>query len=475
MAGSASKVNVVFIGGGPAGLAPLLAAHRYGQLDDLLNAGVVVVEQSEHLGAGDIGAYAINSDSTGNTFVDCLQSAQDTALTALQSHPLAKTLAALGEGPAPLSLVGQFMGVVGKTLGAMIAARQGCAVKTKHQAISVQRHAAGWKTTIVDQNGRVSEIISRNVVSATGATQPYARLAADRVGGRDIVASYKAKLLQSGEVLTRQGLDMVAARLRGKSDPRVAILGGSTSAAAVADALLHRLPSITFGEAAVTLLHRSNLGIYYASAELAHADGYTAFSDDDICPVSKRVFRFAGFRLDSRELIMSVLGIGGRPRETRVRLHRLTQNDQDLPALLDRADLVIAALGYQPNAIPVHDMAGDPIKLHVHQSPRARLVDSRCRILDANMMAIPGLFGMGLAAGFKPTGSLGGEPSFKGQANGLWLWQNDVGLIVVDALLAGIEEPVAAPDMWETLTETCEDPATLIVPPTSPVGAELTL
>ena len=31
---------------------------------------------------------------------------------------------------------------------------------------------------------------------------------------------------------------------------------------------------------------------------------------------------------------------------------------------------------------------------------------------------------------------LGGEKSFRGQANGLWLWQNDVGAMIADAILS---------------------------------------
>ena len=48
---------------------------------------------------------------------------------------------------------------------------------------------------------------------------------------------------------------------------------------------------------------------------------------------------------------------------------------------------------------------------------------------------MPGAFGIGLAAGFVPWGRLGGEPSFRGKANGLWLWQNDVGQMIVDQVL----------------------------------------
>jgi len=35
-----------------------------------------------------------------------------------------------------------------------------------------------------------------------------------------------------------------------------------------------------------------------------------------------------------------------------------------------------------------------------------------------------------------PWGALGGESSFSGQANGLWLWQNDVGLMIIDQVMA---------------------------------------
>ena len=44
------------------------------------------------------------------------------------------------------------------------------------------------------------------------------------------------------------------------------------------------------------------------------------------------------------------------------------------------------------------------------------MVDRHCRIVDASGAAIPGLYGIGLAAGFVPWGKLGGEASFSGQA-----------------------------------------------------------
>jgi hypothetical protein len=86
--------------------------------------------------------------------------------------------------------------------------------------------------------------------------------------------------------------------------------------------------------------------------------------------------------------------------------------------------------------LPVFDQAGEPVPLLAETGPQARLVGNDCRVLDAGGNPLPHLFAIGLAAGFVPHGKLGGEPSFRGQANGLWLWQSDVGGLIVDAILS---------------------------------------
>ena len=133
---------------------------------------------------------------------------------------------------------------------------------------------------------------------------------------------------------------------------------------------------------------------------------------------------------------MRARGIGGRPPEPRLQLHRLGEDDAASLALLDNADLVIAAFGYRPRALPVFDEAGERVSLHSETDPQARLVDDHCRVMDASGNPLPHLFAIGLAAGFVPHGKLGGEASFRGQANGLWLWQNDVGAMIADAILS---------------------------------------
>ena len=152
------------------------------------------------------------------------------------------------------------------------------------------------------------------------------------------------------------------------------------------------------------------------------------------------VHRLGGLRLESRALVLRMLEVNGRAPDPRVALHRIGGDDADARAIIERADLVIAALGYRPHALP---LAGPGGRISLAADAGGAMVDRHCRVLDRDGVPIPQVYGIGLAAGFVPWGRLGGESSFSGQANGLWLWQNDVGAMIVDQLL-GTEARAAA-------------------------------
>ncbi len=405
----------------------------------------MVVERSASIGAGRIGDYVINSDSAAEAFLSCVSGNQDQRFAALAAHPATAAVAAYHGGAVPLPLVGAFMALIGQTLEEIIAAEPHSQVLCGWEVMRSQQMTGGmWLSSLRRlADGAEACCISRVVVVAAGGHQSADRLLSEAVTGAPLLPRYQARLMQSGDVLTTQGLASVTALLAQRPEPRIAVVGGSTSAVAVAHALLHRLPGVVFGPGAITILHRRPLRVFYPSVEAAHAEGYDEFGDADICPISGFVFRLAGFRLDSRDLVMRIRGIAGRPPEPRVVTHVLSANDDEAGrAVLDAADLVIACLGYRPLALPLLDCEGRPLALAA-ETGREPLVDGACRVIDARRQPIPGLYGIGLAAGFVPHGRLGGEPSFSGQANGLWLWQNDVGALIADALLAA--DPISQP------------------------------
>ena len=435
------STDTLIVGGGPAGLAPLIAAARQGSLPDLLEAGLIVVERDAAIGSGRIGRYLIRSDSSAETLLSCVKDNPERLLAAVALDGSAAAVAAHGKGSAPLPLVGELMASVGAALHALIEQAPRSRVMTRHEALHSRRQADGsWVTRVrACETGLVTDIRSRVVLLATGAHQPDARLETELVAGHPLLPRYAGTLMQSDVALTRHGLAEIERRLAGIERPRIAIIGGSTSAVAMAGLLLNGLDR-DLPPGSITLMHRHPLTVFYSSAAAAKADGYTEFGADDICPVSGFVFRFGGFRFESRELVMRLRGIGGRPPEHRVVLHRLQADGQgpasaDAESLrhLDEADVIIGCLGYRPRGLAVLDVMGRPVPLLADQAGGA-LVSRGCGILDADGREIPGLYGIGLAAGFRPSGTMGGERSFRGQANGLWLWQNDVGELILDRM-----------------------------------------
>jgi len=427
-------LSTVLIGGGPAGVAFLISASKKGKLREL-GASLAVVERGLSLGAGELPGYAITSDSTAETFLSAVKDNPEPGIAALMDHPAAREIARyVGKLGVPLHRTGPFLEAMGQRVGAAVA-EAGGQVLTGHEVLDSRRTPAGlWQTRIRDcATGAERDLLSDNIVIATGGYQSASDVTAAPVAGIPLGEQVGERLMLCDDMLRTGGIDRLRERIAGKRAPRIAIIGASTSA--IASAVLLLKSDIPFGAESLTLLHREDLRPWYPSAEAAHADGFTDFGPDDICPLSGFVYRLAGFRLEARELVLRMLRIGGRTPDPRVRLHQLAGPDPETSRILAEADVVVAALGYRPHALPLLDATGNRIALTAHAPGRPRLADQLCRVTDAEGQPIPGAYGIGLAAGFVPEGRLGGEKSFKGKANGLWQWQNDVGQLIVDQLL----------------------------------------
>lgn len=436
--------DTLLIGGGPAGIAMLISASKQGSLAAMA-PGLVVAERSARLGGGALDSYAITSDSTAETFLSAARDNPHPEIAALVDHPAGREIARhAGQLGVPLARTGAFLDGLGQRVGQVIDDHGGT-VLMQHEAIESRQTASGlWQTSLRDVvHGTQTLVLSRHIVLATGGYQSADDVAAAMVGASPLGQRCGDRLLPSDRFLRLGGIDRLRERLAHVPAPRIAIVGASTSALASAALLLKS--DLALGAGAVTLLHRQPLRPFYPSAEAALADGFTDFTEDDICPVSGFVYRLAGFRLEARALVLRMLGIGGRAPDPRLALLHLEDTCDDRAAeILDTADVVIGALGYRPHALPLFAADGSRIALAADAPGRPRLTDQRCRVIDAAGQPLPGAYGIGLAAGFVPEGELGGERSFRGKANGLWLWQNDVGQIIVNQIVGGAQASKAA-------------------------------
>lgn len=434
--------SAVMIGGGPAGTAVLTAASKAGLLPAFAN-GLAIVERDTTLGRGELGDYAIRSDSTAETFLTAVRDNPCPELAALIDHPTARHVARyIGDLGAPLTTAGAFVAATGTVLNTLVDA-QGGSVLTRHEALSARRLPGGlWQVTVRDPQGVLHHLTTRSLISATGGFQSEEAAASAEIAGGTLSALVGERLMRADDFMRVGGLDALRTRLNGSRAPRVAIIGASTSAVASAALLLKANPALPFGAGALMILHRHPLHPFYPSAEAAREDHFEDFGAQDICPLSGFVYRLGGFRLEARELVLRMLAVGGRVPDPRVALHAIDRmSDAAIRALLDEADVVIAATGYRPHAFPLFDEQDQPIRLRSDEG--GALVDRHCRMIRADGQPVPDAYAIGLAAGFVPSGPLGGEASFRGQANGLWLWQNDIGRMIVDQVMRAAQEAAA--------------------------------
>lgn len=436
--------GAIVVGGGPAGTALLTAATKKDWLRQLGAERLAVIERDDVLGRGLIGTYAITSDSTAETFLTAVKDNVHGEIAALSDH-LSGAEVALHAGGlgVPLARSSPLLEATGARLGAILT-QHGGTVATRSEAVDARRTEDGlWAVRVKSRvTGSERVMLSRQIVVATGGYQSRAAIAAERVAGVALGELAGDRLMLGDDFLKLGGMERLRDRIAGVRAPRIAIVGGSTSAMAAAALILKAAPALALGAGALTLYHRRPLRPFYPSDEAARADGFTDFSDDDVCPVSGFVYRLAGFRLEARELVLRMLGVGGRVADPRMAL--CDMGDAGVHAALRQADVVIGALGYRPRALPLYDVDGTRIELLADAPGRPRLVDQRCRVVDASGAPVPGVYGIGLASGHVPDGRLGGEASFVGKANGLWLWQNDIGQMIVEQLLEDSAQVAAA-------------------------------
>ncbi len=452
------QFTTVILGAGPAGTGPLVCAHQRGDLERLLDTGILIVDKSAHMGRGSIGQYGINSDTYTDTLLECLDRGDARILGRVRRAPITAELQTYRGGCLPLRLAGEFMAELGAALRDVIDAHPRSHFWPETEAVALRQLSDGRYRVDLQTADGPRTVLAERVVSALGARQVRSRtLTAPIVPGIDLSApAYQRKVMLTNEVLSEAWLPSLRSRLLNGPNRKVVIIGASHSTTSTTWLLLNRT-GVDFGPGDITILHREPFRIFYPTREAALADGYTDFGDDDFCPVTGRLYRLAGLRFDSRELVKQFLGVGGAPAEPRVRLFPLDrtgrQNAFDLRALLDEAVLIIPAFGYRPNTVPVEAADGSRLALMADQGPDPAatlpsaiaelvsyasappLVDPACRVLAADGKVIPNLYAIGLASGFRLTGNLGGEPSFRGQTNGLWLYQNGVGELILNQLL----------------------------------------
>ena len=432
-------------GAGPAGMGLIFNALKSGALPDLTRDGLIIVDASPHPGTGRLGEYQITANSVGDVFLDCLRDPALREVFEPLEHSAAYWRIRDQAFVAPLlSDVGELLAEASKLVLDFIVQRYDVQVwssTTITEVVSDDDEFQVW----VEHEGRAQAILCRTLVLNLGGRQDPQHLL-DALADQGLSLPPSASI-QSADTLLR----MSASELREHFAPTLAeggrftVVGGSHSAFSVLENLASALQSVGLEE--MTLVHRSQIRLFYESADQALANGYEFDPIDDICPVSGRVNRSGGLRYRALDVGRDILE-RGRIGADGVRVHLLqtlngpAQQYERASQALAESNVVVQCTGYQPRIPELKYADGTPITLRevkggLDSDPSGCPLDLAGRRLHGLY-----LFGLGSGLGIDPR--LGSEPSFDGRIYGVWQFHNDASRAVIEAISARLKSAAVA-------------------------------
>jgi hypothetical protein len=422
-------LSSIIVGGGPGGLGPLIWAAQHGLLRAWLDRGLAVVERQAYLG-GTLGRFGIHSDSLGASYLECLEVPDLLPeLRRLRCDPVAIEMAGYRDGFPPLSLVDRYMRRLGIALGAVLKEQSALHLCTEARAVRL-RNDGSVAVEITHPDGSADVLAARSAVIALGGRQFLPRQAL--LPGLALADCTPRVIMPSDRALSNAGLQEANRGLVEANGRRIVILGGSHSAYSVAGALLGLPAAATLTPGQILIIQRREPRVFYPNHAAALADSYPV-DPSDICPRTHRINRMGGLRGYGREVWRQI----ARRPETRLERRVAVQSMQgfsvaELREAIDEAAFVVTCFGYRSATLPVFGMDGERLALNADAGGIA--VGDASRLLLEDGTSLPNLFGIGLGSGYRLPASMGGEPNFDGQANSLWLYQNDIGAIIYRAI-----------------------------------------
>lgn len=431
-------VGCLIVGGGPSGTGPLVYAGWAGRLEDFLRRGVALIEESQELCTGAIPSFDIPSNSPADRFLECLEHpGSHAAFPRACSSQIRAELDAVRTNYIHLPRAGNLLRELGMDLcdwferSANSHLMRGCRV-TSIRAMDDGRYEVAV-TRAGEQDSIACIVTTTKILVATGGVSMIDREIGARIARACAEFGGAPAFMTAHQIISRAITAKALHTFFNERGRSIVIVGGSHSAFSVAGLLLGDFPDGYLAEGDIAIMHRSRIKLYYDSISHAEADGYADFDSDDICPQTKRIYRVGGLRGAARELYRRVMRSPGCTPESRVRLVASGGSATEWPIDWSRVGAVVFASGYKLREVPFFDRYGQRIALH--GSFTGRYVDTRSRLLQADGTPLLNVFAVGVATGYLPQLQFGGEQSFMGRENSVWLCQHGLGQLLLDSLL----------------------------------------
>ena len=438
---------VTICGAGASGSGLLVAAIQYGFSEVAKARGGIVAFDKQKQPQSMLEHTCIPSNSFASVFLECLPALQekyphhDSLKEFLNSNEVVQ-LNALGKNCCELRIVGAYLRMLSRVVWDLASQEQFGRLYASHEVSCV---SLGCKSLEVQtRNCLTGETVvqkSRFVVLAMGGFQNVAQVARVSIHGSITLAPHVRKIILSHTVV--QQPKIVYSKLRQNlrenttlhitADAPVVIVGGSHSAWSSAYNLLTKVANsqVVFEDRSIIILHRSPLRFFYLTTEEAKSEGYDFDPEMDVCPLTGRVNRYGGLRYDVCDFAK---GVVLRGEETRISTVRMDSSFSETACigLLSRSTAIVSAMGYGANIPEIRRENGAPVNLKSRNGQLIVNEAGQCYTSDGDLL--PNLLATGLGAGQTLNPKVGGEQSFKGRIDGVWLYQHDMGKLLLSTM-----------------------------------------
>eukprot|EP00658_Telonema_sp_P-2_P034706 TRINITY_DN25324_c0_g1_i2.p1 TRINITY_DN25324_c0_g1~~TRINITY_DN25324_c0_g1_i2.p1 ORF type:complete len:666 (+),score=153.06 TRINITY_DN25324_c0_g1_i2:113-2110(+) len=374
------RFGLCIVGFGPGGIGPLANAGATSAeaLDSLLDAGVCVLEAGEDASEyGKLADYMITANGKAKDFINGFsqRSLEKFGLCSGggEEHPVMMQIRSLKEyrvlvrradakKGATLEQGGEVCRAAARCFQELLEAHPHCRFCTQSTAVQVGL-ASGYLSLAVVPPVTVKfcsnktnpapypkatpeeSVLARRVLLATGGEQNCPDL-----------GEFNDKCMLSDWVQQGPGLEELRARVSQSTNETkvVAIVGGSHSAWSTAILILGQIddPNLV-----VEIVHRSPIRVLFANERAADKAGYVHWRQDPDA-VDRRgvIYGTAGIRLGAKEFYLKYLNRDpacSRLTCTQVSLLESRQQTGGFKQALERAIVVIPAVGYHTNTVPL--------------------------------------------------------------------------------------------------------------------------
>lgn len=303
-----------------------------------------------------------------------------------------------------LEQYGLYCEEIADTMVSALSGKSKVCMQTRLKKMQLLSDGSFQLTAVID-GGHEVVIIADRVCLALGGKPRFPE------GGH-----YKDHCYSSDLVQRAQGMELIRKRAStviasGAKALKVMVVGGSHSAFSTAQLLLNELGHTV----QVDMYHGGEIRIFCRSEEEARSIGYTDYARSHVCEKSGQVHRFGGIRSPVRELYADVkAGRESRLRFVKVSREEMARKPKGLFAEgLRETDVVIVAMGYETNTVPLFNQAG--VELDWAMSPTDGQVKmDNCTAqpfvhldgLDKAPKTLPNLFALGLGYGLMAGGAM---------------------------------------------------------------------